>query len=323
MITVHVAPEAPGDGSLPGVAPDRDPRLWEREGGRHLRKSCGADLDGVLRALKRNRSVVRISGLSRDFAPPASPYRDESRWSQIPIALANVFGIVELLGARSFAYATENGGRVIRNVVARADAHDEYSSQGWGLQLAWHMDDAFRPLNDNEAERMPRQGAAPRWLVFGVIHDLPRVPLLVAAIDDVTKRLGARDLEALCRRDFDVRSPASFLEVRMSRRLPIFVSDGTGGWFSRFDQLNCVGRTAAARNALCSLARVLADESVWQTVELGVGDVVVLDNYRSVHARAAYAPRWNGADRWLIRVYAAPPAFRGEPANPDMPHLWS
>jgi len=322
MVTVHVRGRAdvPIDEPSPSVDPNDDPELWERESGRRLRALLGSTADRVRSAMATNRSVVRISGLPRDPSPPPSPYHDESRWREIPITLANVFGAVDLLNARSFAYSQENRGRVVRNVVARIDARDEYSSQGWGRDLGPHMDDAFRAVG--EPERPLDQAPAPRWLVFGVIYDRPRVPLSIAAVDEVVKRLATRDVEALCRPEFDVKSPASFGGPQVAHGLPILISDGRGGWFSRFDCLNCAGTTAAASNALDALSELLATPDVWEDVDLHCGDVIILDNFRALHMRSEYTPRWDGSDRWLIRLYAVPKSFRGVPDHAGVPHAW-
>lgn len=39
------------------------------------------------------------------------------------------------------------------------------------------------------------------------------------------------------------------------------------------------------------------------TYELRVGDLAVVDNRIAVHGRTSFVPRYDGADRWLQRVY--------------------
>src|SRR5207247_1701635 len=103
-------------------------------------------------------------------------------------------GVLGLMGAQSFAYATENAGHVMRDVVARTDARHERSSQGWGEELPWHMDGAFRPMVESATSAL---SPAPRWLVFGVIYDTPRVPLTFISVDGVLKQLRRRDVLTL------------------------------------------------------------------------------------------------------------------------------
>src|SRR5690606_35818967 len=42
-----------------------------------------------------------------------------------------------------------------------------------------------------------------------------------------------------------------------------------------------------------------------QDVVVGQGDVLIVDNYRAVHGRRAFLPRFDGTDRWLKRMSVA------------------
>ncbi|GLZ35242.1 L-asparagine oxygenase [Lentzea sp. NBRC 105346] len=44
-------------------------------------------------------------------------------------------------------------------------------------------------------------------------------------------------------------------------------------------------------------------DEVTEAVYLVPGDVLIIDNFRTTHARTPFTPRWDGHDRWLHRVY--------------------
>jgi clavaminate synthase len=74
--------------------------------------------------------------------------------------------------------------------------------------------------------------------------------------------------------------------------------------------------TPAAAEALAALSKAL--DEVTEPVKLTPGDLVVIDNYRTTHARTPFTPRWDGADRWLHRLYIRVPermAGTGEPGD--------
>ncbi|MEU2223856.1 clavaminate synthase Cs1 [Streptomyces sp. NPDC018347] len=48
-------------------------------------------------------------------------------------------------------------------------------------------------------------------------------------------------------------------------------------------------------------------DEVTEPVRLVPGDLLILDNFRTTHARTPFTPRWDGADRWLHRVYIRTP----------------
>ncbi|MFI1002576.1 clavaminate synthase Cs1 [Streptomyces galbus] len=57
----------------------------------------------------------------------------------------------------------------------------------------------------------------------------------------------------------------------------------------------------ADKEAVAALSKALDDVTVG--VRLTPGDVLIIDNFRTTHARTPFTPRWDGEDRWLHRVY--------------------
>lgn len=298
--------------------PNDEPARWESAGALRLCTVARTAVAHICGSAAARTNVIRVGGLADEPDPPPSPYRDTPDYSRLRSTLAGMFGVIGLIGAHAFAYATENGGRILRDVVAREDSGDEYSSHGWGRDLPWHMDAAFRPLDEEELVRVTGLSPAPRWLVFGVVYGDRDTPLTFASVDEAVLRLSERHVEALCRADFEARSPASCCAPRTTSGVAMLQRDAEGGYFSRFNALVCSATSAAGRAALAALAAELRDPALHHTVPLVAGDVVVLDNWRSLHTRPAYRPRWDGTDRWLIRVYAAPNGGPAIPASGEM-----
>lgn len=68
--------------------------------------------------------------------------------------------------------------------------------------------------------------------------------------------------------------------------------------------------------ALQALSTAL--DKATEQVYLKPGDLLVIDNYRTTHGRTPFAPRWDGADRWLHRLYIRVPermAGTGQPGD--------
>ncbi|MET8451530.1 clavaminate synthase Cs1 [Streptomyces sp. NPDC005209] len=53
--------------------------------------------------------------------------------------------------------------------------------------------------------------------------------------------------------------------------------------------------------AVAALSKAL--DEVTEAVYLTPGDLLIVDNFRTTHARTPFTPRWDGHDRWLHRVY--------------------
>ena len=63
---------------------------------------------------------------------------------------------------------------------------------------------------------------------------------------------------------------------------------------------------AQAKRCFDTLTKAL--DKVTESVVLQPGDLLVVDNYRTTHARSPFTPRWDGHDRWLHRMYVRVPA---------------
>lgn len=128
---------------------------------------------------------------------------------------------------------------------------------------------------------------------------------LVASVRDALPHLGARDVGLLERPLFRTRMPSSFAgpdgTVVATRPLPV-VATSARGLTLRVDAHNTVAVTDAAARALARFVDALERElHGWP---LAPGDTLLVDNQRAVHARTAFAPRYDGRDRWLQRTYA-------------------
>jgi clavaminate synthase len=71
-----------------------------------------------------------------------------------------------------------------------------------------------------------------------------------------------------------------------------------------------------AEQALAALSSAL--DEVTEPVRLEPGDLLIIDNFRTTHARTPFSPRWDGKDRWLHRMYIRVPermTGTGEPGD--------
>ncbi|MER5360848.1 clavaminate synthase Cs1 [Streptomyces sp. NPDC002785] len=68
-----------------------------------------------------------------------------------------------------------------------------------------------------------------------------------------------------------------------------------------YDRELLVPRDPADVEAVAVLSKAL--DEVREAVHLVPGDVLIVDNFRTTHARTPFTPRWDGRDRWLHRVY--------------------
>jgi L-asparagine oxygenase len=71
--------------------------------------------------------------------------------------------------------------------------------------------------------------------------------------------------------------------------------------FLNYDEDLMEALTPEANAALEALKAAVAQ--VYQGVKLNVGDLLCIDNRRTVHGRSSFTPRYDGFDRWLQRAF--------------------
>jgi clavaminate synthase/L-asparagine oxygenase len=71
--------------------------------------------------------------------------------------------------------------------------------------------------------------------------------------------------------------------------------------FLGYDRELLVPQDDVQARALQELSDAL--DAVTRSIQLQPGQLVIVDNYRTTHARTPFTPRWDGVDRWLHRMY--------------------
>jgi hypothetical protein len=298
---------------------DRDAEQWETGAAERFSRMYGAHKIRLMIADLSRNNVLHLRGLPCDPVLPPTPYGPDPDPASLKLMLAGLLGAAAAMKMKVFAFAVENGGRLIRHVCPKHTARIEASSQGWAKELLWHVDGAYRDIGGGP---LAACAPAPRFLCWSVVYATPAVPITFIKLSDLIARLHSETIGQLLAPQFIVGVPDSFDDDVGSRLLPILLPDGRGRFFSRYNQSLVRGVNASARAALQCVAEVLQDDSLVRRVEISPGDVIMLDNWRTLHMRPEFEPQWDGKDRWLLRVYATADKRLPAPACADFPRCW-
>ncbi|GIJ44256.1 L-asparagine oxygenase [Virgisporangium aliadipatigenens] len=214
-----------------------------------------------------------------------TPVEEERGW--IPetclLAVASVLGEV-------FAFARQHRGRLIQNMVpVRADATTQKGT-GSRVFLEWHNEDAFDEFRAD-------------FVALLCVRSDPSARTGVVCVDHLN--LSDRHLAVLAQPRFvlgvDVASGGSG-GAADGIVAPIIEHDPNGAVTIRVDtdQVWAVDGDAEAAEALRALMDAVPAAARY--VGLQAGEVLIMDNRRTLHGRTAYEPRFDGTDRWLQRV---------------------
>src|ERR1700683_3124993 len=237
--------------------------------------------------------VLLIRGLPVDAELPPTP-RDSGRSTAkstyvSELALAT-FG--SPLG-ESISYLQEKNGEFYRNICPTARNEREWSSESSLDLLPFHTEAAFHPF-------------LPSYVMLYCLrsdHDM-RARTMVASIRRIAPRLVESDIEILRQNIFETGIDYSFGSSTGKRGGGLVTAICYGANddpYLRYDPGLMTPHGSEGQEVMTRLDAVIDDLASY--VCLRPGDLLIIDNRRTVHARTEFVPRYDGLDRWLQRSY--------------------
>ena len=300
------------------LPPDHDPSAWLERGAVVLERADPVLVHSLRRAASRACPVIVVRGLPVDPVPPATPDDGIVDLEASRQAIINLHAVVGCLGLHPVAYVKESSS-TLHAVCPMKGARGEVSSRGFDAALPLHTDYADRPIDEPVRDQSP----AAAVLAFAVERAEPAIPMqcvptrrLLSVLSPEQIRIGRLD-------EFAVRAPDLFGGGQPRRVRRLFLSDIESGERCRLNFGTMIGLTARASRLLHEIREVLSDETMIEMIHVRRGDVVIMDNQRTLHRRASFAPRWDGTDRYFIRMSAVRDCHAGLSSDPRRPWIWS
>jgi len=233
--------------------------------------------------LLRNLPVVADEPLP---VTPAVPNSVE----QVPTVAASVLSSVMLQLGEVIAFRNEKSGHLVQNVVP-VPGREESQSNAGSVLLELHVENAF---HDNR----------PDYVGLLCIREDPTgdAKLCTSSIRQALPLLDAGTRQVLAEPRFLTEPPPSFGALdSIGSAHPILQGDlEDPNVLVDFAATHPLDDTAKA--AMAALREAFVETMTGH--RLRAGDLAVVDNRVAVHGRTSFTPRYDGADRWLERVYA-------------------
>ena len=193
------------------------------------------------------------------------------------------------------SYAQEQNGRLIQDIFPIKKTETQQISSSSKVDLQLHTETAFHPYKPDNVLLLCLRGD-------------PGASTTYALLDEVMTELSADTIDILAKPWFTTSIDDSFRvngEKDMHLTLSILRSKTDLGtqktsYEITYDRALMRGTNNDAENALEKLTNAISRKT--RDVILGDGDLLVLDNRTMIHGRRAFAPRYDGTDRWLKRV---------------------
>jgi Fe(II)/alpha-ketoglutarate-dependent arginine beta-hydroxylase len=195
--------------------------------------------------------------------------------------------VISLVGD-AFGWSSQREGALINNVLPVKSHEGEQLSTGSTVELDWHTEEAFHPYRAD-------------YLALMCLRNPDHVPTYVGSIKDVS--IDEVIKKVLFRPRFIFHVDKNFQNGMFDDAAPEPVLFGDfDSPFVKIDpsfMMPLPGDEVAA-HALAEITTAFK-KSISEVV-LQQGDILFMDNYRVVHGRKAFVPRFDGRDRWLKRV---------------------
>jgi hypothetical protein len=298
---------------MPESPPDQDPSAWLARGAAALHQADPRLVESLRQAAALGSPVIVARGLPVAPHSPPTPYDGMVDPIASRQTVVNLHAVVASLGLHPVAYAKETSS-TLHAVCPVVAARGEASSHGFDTALPFHTDYADRPIDEPVRDQSPAATA----LAFAVERAEAAIPMEFVPVRRLLSALSPAQIRAGRAEEFAVRAPALFGPGQPIRIRSLFLAD----FRCRLNLGRMTGLTPRADRLLHEIRDILADEAMVEQIHVRRGDVVVMDNQRAIHRRAAFTPRWDGTDRYFIRMSVAPDPRAGLAADPRRPWIW-
>ncbi|WP_088893120.1 TauD/TfdA family dioxygenase [Leptolyngbya ohadii] len=191
------------------------------------------------------------------------------------------------------SYIQEKNGDLFQNLAPVKGTEKVQASSGSQVRLQFHRETVFHPY-------------APEYLLLYCLRpDHDRVAeTTYASISHALPLLSEEHRELLFQPLYRTGIDYSFGNLQTVKGngpiLPVLYGNRHDP-FLNYDEDLMTAITSEAESALEALKDAVA--SVYRGVKLNSGDLLCIDNRRTVHGRSSFVPRYDGFDRWLQRAF--------------------
>lgn len=222
------------------------------------------------------------------------------------IALGTLLG--DTLG-----WATQQDGHIIHDILPIKECENEQLGTGSAQTLCWHNEDSFHEYRGD-------------YIGMVCLRNPDEVATTIASIDDA--QIDAEMIKLLFEPHYTIRPDESHQEKNASdpQIIPLDPDDPRRQAYKRIQDMNQNENKVAVMyghpqspyiridpyfmlrvedNEPAQLAvenLIKSIDSVLLDVVMHPGDFLFIDNYKAVHGRKPFKPRYDGTDRWLKRI---------------------
>lgn len=232
-------------------------------------------------------SLKSAFGLLNEGVPPTPivPFMDEHKLEPLYELL---FGVVRGFGT-PVGYKQEQNGKIIQHIVPNPKTEYSQISSSSKTILEYHTETAFHAYK-------------PDYVMLFCMRSDPAAATTFCYIDDILEHIPTDCLYLLSSPMYETTVDESFRtngEPDHAFKTSVLSVKNHEIQFC-YDRSVMRGVNPAAQDALNLLSEVIDEHA--QAVHLDAGDLLILNNSKVVHGRTPFQARYDGTDRWLLRM---------------------
>ncbi|WP_299493813.1 TauD/TfdA family dioxygenase [uncultured Shewanella sp.] len=232
--------------------------------------------------------------------------------TQLPASfIASVF---THLGISPVTYQGENNGLLFRKVTPIKSFEHTQSSLGAKEYLGFHVDNNHMALSNEHDNN--HGSVSPDYLSLFCIRNNERISTELADITLALNQLSPKEINILKSPRFRIAFPDSF-EVQGDIVAPVIVKN-ENGLCSRFDAAFTEPVDNETQQVFNKLNQRLNASAI--SITLNSGDLLIFRNQQMAHSRRSFIPKYNGYDRFLLRVFGVDSLTGVKSVSPTTPY---
>ncbi|HYO54444.1 TauD/TfdA family dioxygenase [Archangium sp.] len=217
-------------------------------------------------------------------------------------AAAILMGILQLSAHRCGSYLDESGGRLAHMVMPARNSEQSYARSTKALSFHTEVVNGYFL---EEMDLRPFGAASPE--VFGLVcqRNSHGVATTALSLDALLRRLPYETVQTLMQPIYRTHSQSSFDRDIVADKVPVLTRLNNGQLGIRYSHSKLHAVDAQGEVALALLREALLAPADIERLVLEPGDLVLFNNRRCLHGRdpVRETARFDGKDRWLIRMY--------------------
>ena len=251
---------------------------------------------------KSDKTIILLKGCPVDknlpFSPIETGYIDSKTFKLSRDFILMFHKMINLI---SYSYKDENKCGLFRNLVPVKNTENMVGSFGSKLEFKLHSDN---PTYRLYPEYIKKSLNAPEFLSLFCLRGDTSVKTNIVKLKDILQKLDSDTIEGLKKKIFTVNTPDSFDKYHEITNLPIIIEDDTNNKiYTRYDYHNVKSPSEEGKEFLNEFQKAM--NSIKPTsLFFEKGDFLIFKNQEVLHSRESFETKYDGLDRWLIRIYS-------------------